>query len=53
MCVLTAGASLFGMLVTLYSDNTVSYSLATLGIPWAFYGMALGIYRKEKAELAS
>lgn len=48
MCVLTAGASLFGMLVTLYSDNTVSYSLATLGIPWAFYGMALGIYRKEQ-----
>lgn len=49
-CVVTAGASLFGMLVTLYSDNTVSYSLATLGIPWAFYGMALGIYRKEQME---
>lgn len=48
LCALTAGASLFGLLVTLYSDNTVSYSLATLGIPWAFYGMALGIYRKEK-----
>jgi O-antigen ligase len=47
MCVLTAGSSLFGILVTLYSDNTVSYSLATLGIPWAFYGMALGLYRKE------
>lgn len=47
-CALTAGASLFGILVTLYSDNTVSYSLATLGIPWAFYGMALGIYRKEQ-----
>jgi O-antigen ligase len=47
LCVLTAGSSLFGILVTLYSDNTVSYSLATLGIPWAFYGMALGLYRKE------
>lgn len=50
VCALTAGASLFGMLVTLYSDNTVSYSLATLGIPWAFYGMALGIYRREQVE---
>lgn len=47
LCVLTAGSSLFGILVTTYSDNTVSYSLATLGIPWAFYGMALGLYRKE------
>jgi len=48
LCAITAGASLFGLLVTLYSDNTVSYSLVTLGIPWAFYGMTLGIYRKEQ-----
>jgi O-antigen ligase len=47
LCSLTSGAALFGILVTLYSDNTVSYSLTTLGIPWAFYGMALGINRKE------
>jgi O-antigen ligase len=48
LCVLTAGSSLFGILVTLYSDNSVSYSLTTLGVPWAFYGMALGLYRKEQ-----
>lgn len=51
LCTITAGASLFGLMVTLYSDNTVSYSLATLGIPWAFYGMALGIYRKEQETI--
>lgn len=48
VCALTAGSSLIGILVTMYSDNTVSYSMATLGYPWGFYGMALGLYKQEK-----
>lgn len=47
ICALTAGASLIGMLVTLYSDNTISYSMCTLGYPWIFYGIAVGLSRKE------
>lgn len=48
LCSLVAGASLIGMLVTLHSDNTVSYSMATLSVPWTFYGMAVGLQRREK-----
>lgn len=47
VCALTAGASLIGMLVTLYSDNTISYSMCTLAYPWVFYGMAVGLSRSE------
>lgn len=50
-CILMAGASLIGILVTTYSDNTVSYSLATLSYPWALYGMALGLREREKELL--
>lgn len=47
VCAITAGSSLIGILVTMYSDNTISYSMATLGYPWGFYGMAVGLDRKE------
>ncbi len=40
---MVAGASLMGVFVTMYSDNTLSYSMCTLSFPWGFYGMALGI----------
>ena len=43
MFALTAGASILGVLVTMYSDNTISYSIVTTSFPWAFYGMALGL----------
>lgn len=48
LCALTAGSALIGILVTMYSDNTISYSMCTLGYPWGFYGMALGLYKKER-----
>lgn len=47
ICALTAGASMIGIMVTMYSDNTISYSMATLGYPWGFYGMALGLAKNE------
>lgn len=42
-----AGASLLGVFVTLYSDNVVNYSMATLSMPFGFYGMMLGIKRNR------
>lgn len=48
LCAIVAGASLFGVLVTMYSDNTVSYSMATLSYPWGLYGMALGLVKAKK-----
>lgn len=48
LCASVAGAALMGILVTTYSDNTISYSMATLAYPWAFYGMALGLAKREK-----
>lgn len=51
LCSIVAGSALMGILVTTYSDNTVSYSMATLSYPWAFYGMALGLMKREKEAL--
>ncbi len=48
---LVAGASIIGVFVTLYSDNTVNYSMATLSMPFGFYGMMLGLLRKQKEQL--
>lgn len=44
---LTAGAALCGVLITLYSDNSVSYSMCTLSYPWGLYGMVLGLKKIE------
>ena len=49
-CAIVAGSSLLGVVVTMYSDNTLSYSMATLSYPWGVYGMALGLKRKEDYE---
>lgn len=51
ICAITAGASATGMLITLYTDNVVNYSMATLSYPCGFYGMMLGLmegYKKKK-----
>lgn len=47
MCSLVAGASLIGVFVTMFSDNTLSYSMVTLSLPWGFYGMALGMQKEN------
>ncbi len=39
---------MIGIMVTMYSDNTISYSMATLGYPWGFYGIALGLAKNEE-----
>jgi len=53
ICAITAGASMAGMLLTLYSDNVVNYSMATLAYPWGFYGMALGLNRQLQLKLSN
>lgn len=50
MCALTAGSSLLGVFVTLYSENTVNYSMATLSMPFGFYGMMLGLIKGEQEK---
>jgi O-antigen ligase len=46
LCAIVAGASIVGVGVTLYSDNVVNYSMATLSMPYGFYGMMLGLQMK-------
>lgn len=50
MAAIIAGASLMGVCVTMYSDNTLSYSMVTLSFPWGFYGMTLGLNKAFKDE---
>ena len=50
MCALTAGASLMGVFVTLYSENTVNYSMSTLSMPFGFYGMMMGLIKGEQEK---
>lgn len=50
MCAIIAGSSLLGVVSTMYSDNTLSYSMATLSYPWGLYGMALGLKKREGNE---
>ena len=47
ICAITAGSAMAGILFTLYSDNVVNYSMATLSMPFGFYGMMLGLQEKE------
>lgn len=50
ICAIVAGASAAGMLLTLYTDNVINYSMATLSYPCGFYGMMLGMIAKEKGR---
>lgn len=49
ICAITAGSSMLGLLVTMFTDNVVNYSMATLAYPFGFYGMTLGLtYKIDK-----
>ena len=47
LCSLVAGATIIGVFATLYSDNVVNYSMATLSMPFGFYGMMLGLKQNK------
>lgn len=51
ICAICAGSAMAGVLATLYSDNVVNYSMATLSMPFGFYGMALGLWQGEKSSI--
>ena len=51
LCAIASGSSLIGVMATMYSDNTISFSLATLALPWGMYGMVLGLLEKEKSMI--
>lgn len=46
ICAIVAGSSLAGVALTMYTDNVVNYSMATLSYPFGFYGMMLGLIKK-------
>lgn len=46
MSAIIAGSSLAGVALTMYTDNVVNYSMATLSYPFGFYGMMLGLIKK-------
>lgn len=50
LCAIVAGASMIGVYATFYSDNVVNYSMATLSMPYGFYGMMLGLRHTEESE---
>ena len=50
MCAIIAGSSAAGVLLTMYTDNVINYTLATLSYPCGFYGMMLGMIAKEKGK---
>lgn len=45
---IVAGSSMLGVVATLYSDNVVNYSMATLSMPYGFYGMMLGLSKYKR-----
>lgn len=46
LCAIVAGSSLVGVVLTMYTDNVVNYSMATLTCPFGFYGMMLGLSKR-------
>lgn len=48
ICAIVAASSATGMLLTMYTDNVINYSMATLSYPCGFYGMMLGLIEESK-----
>ena len=51
VCAITAGASAAGVLLTMYTDNVINYSMVTISYPCAFYGMMLGLVKGYNQKL--
>ena len=48
ICAIVAGSSAAGVLLTMYTDNVINYTMATLSYPCGFYGMMLGLMVTDK-----
>jgi len=45
---ISVGSSLGGMLLSMYTDNAINYTMATFSFPLGCYGMMLGLIQKYK-----
>ena len=43
---------LAGVALTMYTDNVVNYSMATLSYPFGFYGMMLGLIKGKRYDFS-
>ena len=50
VCALIAGPAMGGTLLTMYTDNVINYTMATISFPCAIYGMMLGLLQTEKKK---
>ena len=50
ICAITAGSSAAGTVLTMYTDNVINYTMATLSYPCGFYGMMLGLIAGTKMK---
>lgn len=50
-CAVIAGSALVGNYFGMYSDNVVTYTMATTGYPFAFYGMLLGMRHQWRVKM--
>lgn len=48
---IAAGSAMAGVFLTMYTDNVVNYSMATLSYPFGFYGMMLGLIKGYKKTI--
>lgn len=50
-CAIIVASSLVGNYFAMYSDNAVTYTMATTGYPFGFYGAMLGMLNKYKSTV--
>lgn len=50
VCALIAGPAMGGTMLTMYTDNVINYTMATISFPCAIYGMMLGLLQTEKKK---
>ena len=48
-CAMIAGGSIVGCYFAMYSENVVTYTMASTGFPFALYGVMLGMLSKVQA----
>ena len=47
-CAMIAAGGVAGCFAAMYSENVVTYTMASTGYPFALYGMMLGMLNKVK-----
>ncbi|MBQ9639465.1 MAG: O-antigen ligase family protein [Bacteroidales bacterium] len=50
-CAMITAGAIVGNYAAMYSDNAVTYTMATTGYPFAFYGMMVGMLRRVQKPI--